>query len=111
MTMPDTALQNVPLGGGVSDALTVVIGFLAAGIKMALRWWLNKPPIFEVGKCTVDLLNGSVIFPFAAMFVPLLTALFSWPYLDKFGSASPASVALAGGVGLFFLIGELRKLD
>lgn len=55
-------------------------------------------------ECTSALLNGASLFPFILMFI----AAFS-PKLLELAGAAKLSLALAGGVGLFFVLGEVLK--
>jgi hypothetical protein len=103
-------MPSVPITWGLFDALTIAIGVAVVLSKIGVRWWSRVTPIFSAGKCTVDLLNGSVIVPFGAMFLaPLQSTLFSVPLFNQFNSP-PISIALAGGVGLFFIAEEISNL-
>jgi hypothetical protein len=97
---------HVPIEGLV-DSITIALAFVIVVGKLLTRWKLDKRPFATVGMCTVDLLNGAVVLPFMLM----VGAVFSSVIYDYLKSASAGTTALAGGIGLFFVLGELSKLD
>ncbi len=106
-----------PLDGGLFDVLTIIVGIFAVFLKVASRYAFRYDPIFSA-KTSVDFLHGCVVFPF------LMLALYpvaNWlaPYtgvdwlpafLEMIKDKNSGSVALAGGVGLFFVLGELTTM-
>ena len=54
----------------------------------------------------MDVLTGSVVVPFGMMAL----SVFSAPLYKHTLHASPGSAALAGVIGLCFVVAELRKL-
>ena len=73
-------------------------------LKWLVRLWQNKKT--TVGKFIMDVLTGSVVVPFGMMAL----SVFSAPLYKHTLHASPGSAALAGVIGLCFVVAELRKL-
>jgi hypothetical protein len=67
----------------------------------AVQQWFHRKSV-KTGDLVMALLNGASIFPFCAM----AGAVFSEEML-KAASASTLSLALAGVVGLLFVMGEV----
>jgi hypothetical protein len=93
---------HVPIDG-VVDGFTVGVGFVAAFSKVAWRWHKGTENSFS--KLVVDFLNGTVVTPFLLM----VGAVFNGTILDYLRTASPVSISIAGSIGLFFVLAELRK--
>jgi hypothetical protein len=93
------------LGSETIDAITLATGFLAVVAKLIWRYLSGRRPIFIVQMMTVDFLNGSVIFPF----VLLISSVFSSEIRGLLLQTSPLSLALAGGIGLMFVLEELIR--
>jgi hypothetical protein len=85
------------------DALTVGVGLLVSLGKAG--WRLSKGIATTIPVACADLLNGAVIVPFFLM----IGAVFSNVILTYLRTTSPVSTAIAGAIGLFFVVGELRK--
>jgi hypothetical protein len=108
-----------PIDGGLFDALTLIIGLIVLVSKLALRWYFQGSSSLAPRSSTVDLFNGCLIFPFVALLMmPILLWLdpiISFPTLSNFllslKNSNPGSLGLAGGAGLFFVLGELSKFD
>ena len=100
----DVPATTAIIDGRLIDAITVACG-LAVGIsKWGIRWWLGKKS--PAGKIIMDVLTGSVLIPFGMMVV----GVFSAPLYSYTLHSSPGSAALAGLIGLVFVVAELRKL-
>jgi hypothetical protein len=84
------------------DAITIVIAILATGLTSAARWLRGVKPIISRRRITNDLLNGSVIYPFVLLVVSVGN-INVFNYLKD----SRVSLALAGLVGIIFVVGEL----
>lgn len=86
------------------DAVTIAVAFGVALCAPIVRRARGIRPAISGTQVTIDFLNGSVVFPFML----LIWSAFDGSVLGKLGDAR-ISVALAGSVGLFFIIGELAK--
>ncbi len=89
---------------GLVDALTIGVGLAAVFVKVGIRWKWGSQQTFSMA--VIDFLNGTVITPFFLM----LGSVFWQPFLDYLRTTSPVSIAIAGGIGLFFVLAELKKL-
>lgn len=78
------------------DSWTVVVGLLC----VSLRWFMQSFSI-RMGECVISFLNGATMVPF---FV-LAGSVFS-PDMLGIALASKGPTALAGVVGIFFVLGE-----
>lgn len=101
--------QSEQLIGGVVDAATIGLGLLIVLGKIGLRWRFKKPPAMSVPVCGVDFLNGTVVVPFALMLVSAFSPLLPAAVVAYLRSGSPVMTSIAGGIGLFFVIGELSR--
>lgn len=79
------------------DAWTVIIGFSA----VVLRYFMQRLSIRK-DECVVAFLNGATLVPF----VVLVTSAFG-PGLLELALTTKGSMALAGGVGIFSVLGEV----
>ncbi|NWA29035.1 hypothetical protein HX870_00530 [Pseudomonas gingeri] len=79
------------------DAWTVIIGFSA----VVLRYFMQRLSIRK-DECVVAFLNGATLVPF----VVLVTSAFS-PDLLELALTTKGAMALAGGVGIFSVLGEV----
>ncbi|NWB83334.1 hypothetical protein [Pseudomonas gingeri] len=79
------------------DAWTVIIGFTA----VALGYFMQHLSIRK-DECVVAFLNGATLVPF----VVLATSAFS-PGLLELALTTKGAMALAGGVGIFSVLGEV----
>jgi hypothetical protein len=95
-----------PTDTGIVYAATVGVGLAIVIVKIIIRS-MKKPKAFEATKCTADLLNGSMVVPFSLMTL----GVFSTTLSEYLRNVSPEYTALAGGVGLFFLIGSYANSD
>jgi hypothetical protein len=89
------------------DAATVIVGAGVVVTKVFLRKGRPPPDQNSVGKSGADFLNGSLIVPFFTM----LLAVGIPPIHQYLMTTSAVSIALAGGIGIIFVIGELWRLD
>lgn len=85
-----------------ADAITMAVAGLCVLIRY-LQALIAKQSI-STEACTSALLNGASIFPFALM----VGAAFS-PTLLEIAAASKISISIAGGVGLFSVLGEVCR--
>lgn len=95
------------LDGAAFDMCTVggaVFGLLVRPFRRAVK---GSEVWFTRVDCGKDFLNGAA----AAPFVFLFGSAFSKTLLDITLHAGPATLALAGGVGLIFVVGELTHGD
>lgn len=88
------------------DQVTFIVAVIVVGLKIGMRAYNGKQWLVA-NKLGKDFLNGGVIVPFGVM----IAALFNASLFKEMTSASTLSVALAGGIGLFFLFEELKSLD
>jgi hypothetical protein len=108
-----------PIDGGLFDALTFAIGILIFASKFGLRLYLSRHPLSWTQANTLDFFNGCLVFPFVALLsLPILfwlAPIVAFPTLTDFltvlRSSNTGSIALAGGAGLFFVLGEIVKMD
>lgn len=82
------------------EGITVILAGLCVVVN-AVQQWLHRRCV-RTGDLVMALLNGASIFPFCAM----AGAVFSDELL-KAASSSTLSLALAGIVGLLFVMGEV----
>jgi hypothetical protein len=90
---------------GLVEAVTVGVAFFVVIIKFGIRKMIQKQSTLPM--CGVDLLHGTVVTPFLLM----IGAVFWTPFHEYLRTTSPVTTAIAGGIGLFFVLFELRKLD
>lgn len=95
--------------GGAIDAATIAFGLFIVIAKIGLRWACGRKPAASVGACGVDFLNGAVVVPFGLMLSSIFAPIFSPTVVAYFKSGSPVMSSLAGGIGLFFVLGELFR--
>ena len=94
--------NHIPIDG-IVDGFTVGIGFAAAFGRLFWRWLTKQENDFPT-LCR-DFLNGTVITPFLLM----TGSVFNGTILEYLRTASPVSISIAGSIGLFFVIAELRR--
>jgi hypothetical protein len=94
---------------GMIDAATIGFGLFIVLFKILLRWILKKGAAASVPACVVDLLNGSIVVPFCLMLGSPFAPLFPSTVIAYLKSGSSSMAALAGGIGLFFVLGELGR--
>jgi hypothetical protein len=85
-----------------ADAITLIVAIVSTVVTTGVRWARRITPITTRRKIIVDLLTGSVIYPF----IVLMYSSFNGAAF-KYIEGSKFSVALAGAVGLVFVVGEL----
>ncbi|ATR83048.1 hypothetical protein CS390_11055 [Pseudomonas sp. HLS-6] len=86
----------MPLDLGL-DAWTVVVGFIAVVLRYLMQGFSVKKD-----ECVVAFLNGATIVPFAV----LVSSAFSPDFLEL-AMTTKGSMALAGGVGIFSVAGDV----
>lgn len=101
--------QQDQLIGGLVDAATIALGLLIVVTKIGFRWKWKKSPAISVPACGVDFLNGTVVVPFGLMLASAFAPMFGQKVVAYLKSGSPVMTAIAGGIGLFFVIGELCR--
>jgi len=95
------AFLNLVFPGWYSaDAVTIVIAIFCAAITSAVRMYRFIST--DRRKIIVDLLNGSVLYPFFLLIISVGNE-----DIFKYVGNSKLSVALAGIVGIVFVAGEL----
>jgi hypothetical protein len=84
------------------DSVTLGVGLIAVMLLATIRWICKSEPVFSRRRVITDFLHGSVIYPFALLMV-------SVPDIQIFDHLrnSRLVLGLAGGVGIFFVVGEL----
>lgn len=87
------------LGLSFEGATIIVAGFCV--VVNATQQWLHRKDC-KAPDLVMALLNGASIFPFLAM----IAAVFS-EEMRIATAASPGALAIAGGVGLLFVGGEV----
>ena len=95
-------ISHVPMEGLV-DAVTIAVGIVVTALKAVWRTLDGRPPTFSA--IGTDFLNATVLVPFLLM----IGAVFSNALLQYLRSASPVTTAIAGGIGLLFVVNELKK--
>ena len=83
------------------DGWTLGVALVVVLIKIGFRFHKGIKPYASATTCGKDLLDGAVLVPFGLM----LFAVF-YPEMHTVS----LSTALAGGVGLFFVLGEILSL-
>jgi len=84
------------------DAVTLIVAMLSAAVTTIVRWLRKVYPVATRRKIIVDLLNGSVVYPFLILIYSAVNGA-----ALKYIESSRFSVTLAGVVGLVFVVGEL----
>jgi hypothetical protein len=90
---------------GLVDAITIGVGFFVVLTKLGIRRGKGKP--LSLSACGVDLLHGTVVTPFVLM----VASVFSVTAYEYLRSTSAVMTAIAGGIGLLFVLFELVKID
>jgi hypothetical protein len=94
------------LAAGVGiNAATMIVGIATVGINILVRFFSGHKPCISRGRCASDLLNGVVLVPFALMFL----SVFSDTLLHDLIQTNMVLLSVAGGIGLFFALGEILK--
>ncbi|MDB5540983.1 MAG: hypothetical protein JWQ89_2710 [Devosia sp.] len=101
--VPSSLVEALP-HFSIIDSSTVLVAIFVVVFKMLVRWHRGET-IASVQMCGVDFLNGTVVVPF---FVMLLAVFYVDLYREMVRS-STAFVSIAGGIGLFFVIGEMLR--
>lgn len=87
--------------GNVGDIATVGVAALAIFIR-PIRRTRSGGPCFNTRDCILDCLNGSTVVPFAL----LVGAAMSTTIAAEIVKTSKVSMAIAGLIGLIFLVRE-----
>lgn len=85
-----------------ADAFTVVVAAMCVVLRCCQLAYKGKSITRD--ECSNALLNGASLFPFILIFF----AAFSTKVFEA-AAASKLSLALAGGVGFLFVMGEVLK--
>ncbi len=112
--MSDPAL----IDAGFFDMLTIFVGIVVVLFKFWMRWTFDYRPVVH-SRAGVDFMHGCVVFPFLIL---ILLPFCSWisPYVhstnfntfvEMVETKNLASIALAAGVGLFYVLGQLLVMD
>ena len=103
MTVISMLTSGAFLDGRSIDALTIIVATLVVGIKALVQRHIYQEPWPSLRVAIVDFLNGSVIVPFVLMIGSVISPrLFQQLFLQN-----PVQIALAGLIGLIFVIGEI----
>ena len=89
------------IDGNVIDMATVCLGFAGMLIR-PVRCKLRGDTAWNRQHAVTDFLNGSSLVPFA-----LIVGSTFWSWMLEEALKSKASLSLAGGVGLFFVMAEV----
>ena len=87
------------------DGWTIAVGIFVAGTNIPIRHFRGHRPILSKGRCVTDLLNGITLVPFAMM----VGAVFSKAVLNDLIQSNMVLMAVAGAIGMIFIIGEILK--
>ena len=87
------------------DGATVAVGVTAVAAKIPIRQILGHKPIFSSSGCASDLLNGVTLVPFGLM----VGSAFFPNLLEHLAKTNIVLIAVSGGIGIFFVLGELLK--
>jgi hypothetical protein len=93
--------------GHAVDYWTIGIAFLAVLIRPIRHLIGGKRPCFTRRATMVDFMNGVVVVPF----VLLVLASMSSKMLDEVVKTNRFFLAIAGVIGLIFVIGEIMDLE
>ena len=98
--------------------LSGAIVLLIVITKVMLRWAWRLTPAIQV-RTTVDFMHVCVVFPFVSLallpfaikLAPHLQSTWLSEFITMLKSANVGSIALAGGVGLFFVLSQITNMD
>lgn len=85
----------------IADGVVVAVAIAIMLGKMLWRWRTQR--VNTVHACGADLLNGAVVVPFFLMVIDVFN------FLDVTLRPSALAIALAGVIGLIFVVGELSR--
>jgi len=93
----------IKIDGSVADIVTLAVATICIFVRPVKRKWIGALPCFTLRDCIVDCLNGSTLVPFAL----LIASVMSSEILEEALKANKISMALAGIIGILFIIREL----
>lgn len=93
----------IPIDGSVADIGTIVCGLAAMLVKPIKRRWQGRKPCFTQRDLIVDFLNGATV----PAFLLLVGSVVSSKILEEALKTAKTSMALAGVMGLIFIIREI----
>ena len=91
-------------GNGV-DIATMIVGGLSTILRPTKRYFCDIEPCFSREKAINDMLNGVMLIPFSMM----VGSIVSSEIMNQLMSSTKITVAIAGFVGLIFVVGEIFK--
>lgn len=105
--MFDTARLLQLIDGSAVDVLTLVVGIVVMVVRPTRRLFTKRRPCFSRLTAMVDFMNGVVIVPFGL----LVVASISKPMLEELIHTNRFFLAVAGVIGLIFVVGEVMNPD
>lgn len=94
------------LDGSVADVVTIGVGVLAALCRPVVRRFRGIKRCFRQADIGRDFLNGVTIVPFCMLIGSVASS-----QLLREVMAAKISMAIAGVIGLIFVLGELRSTN
>ncbi len=97
----------IEFDGNAVDMFSIGFGALAILVKAAARKINGSDSCFNTRESINDLLNGASLVPFGLM----IGSVFSSQLMQELMTSAKLSLGLglAGGIGIFFILGELFK--
>lgn len=102
-----TAEVGFALDGRAADIWTIGVAASAILIRPLKRNIKGQTPCWKLNDCVKDFLNGSTLVPF----VLLIGSVMSSKVLAEALQTNKVSMALAGMIGLLFILRELFSND
>lgn len=93
----------IPIDGNVAEIGAVVCGLVAMLVKPVMRRWAGRKPCFTQRDLLVDFLNGAT----TPAFLLLVGSVVSSKILEEALNTAKTSMALAGVMGLIFIVREI----
>lgn len=93
----------IPIDGNAADIGTIAFGLLAMAVKPVKRLFLKRRPCFTQRDLAVDFLNGATV----PAFFLLVGSVVSSKILEEALKSARTSMALAGVIGLIFIVREI----
>ena len=94
------------IDGNWIDMLTISCGILGIFVKPSLTRYNHKTPVWQHKEAVNDFLNAASIAPFAL----LIDATFSSWIFTELTISSKATLGLAGGIGVLYVIKEIFSI-
>lgn len=105
--MVDTAQLLKLIDGHAVDIWTLGIAFVVMMIRPVRRMCTGRKPYFTRLAAMVDFMNGVVIIPFLL----LIFAAISQTLLEEVIKTNKIFLAVAGVIGLIFVLGEVMSTE